>query len=92
MENCLKVNIYRHETFEVSMMMIQVMVFWVVTSCSDVVGCQRFGELYCAHHQGHHNITNGVTTHKTTTRVTNMAAVRNIEVMYDKFNLDRTCT
>jgi len=30
-------------------MKIQVMVFWVVTLCSDVVGYQLFGGLCCLH-------------------------------------------
>jgi hypothetical protein len=31
--------------------MLQVEVFWVVTPCSVVVGCQRFGGLCCFHLQ-----------------------------------------
>jgi hypothetical protein len=31
---------------------LQVMIFWVVTPCSDVVGCQRFGGPCCLHLQG----------------------------------------
>jgi len=42
--------------------MFQVEIFWVVTSCSIVVRCQRFKGPCCPHLQGH-----GVTTHKTTT-------------------------
>jgi hypothetical protein len=33
-------------------MMIQVVVFWVMTPCSDVVGYQRFGGPCCLHLQG----------------------------------------
>jgi hypothetical protein len=33
-------------------MNIQVEVFWVVTSCSAVVGYRRFGGPYCLHHPG----------------------------------------
>jgi len=32
----------------------QVEVFWVVTSCSVVVGYRRFGGLCCLHLQGEH--------------------------------------
>jgi len=31
---------------------IQVVVFWVVKPCSDVVGYQRFGCPCCLHHLG----------------------------------------
>jgi hypothetical protein len=31
---------------------IQVAVFWIVTSCRDVVRYERFGEPYCRHLQG----------------------------------------
>jgi hypothetical protein len=30
----------------------QLAVFWVVTPCSLIWVCQRFGSLYCLHHQG----------------------------------------
>jgi len=35
---------------------IQVEVFWVMTSCSVVVGYRRFGGPCCPHHQGDVNI------------------------------------
>jgi hypothetical protein len=38
------------ETF--TALIFQVKVFWVVTPYSVVVGCQRFGGLYCFHLQG----------------------------------------
>jgi len=40
----------RFEVFAV--VKIQVEVFWVVTSCSDVVRYHRFGGFYCLHLQG----------------------------------------
>jgi hypothetical protein len=45
-------------TFEVfTAMNIQVVVFWVVTPCSDVIGYQRFGGPCCLHRQG--EVVNG---------------------------------
>jgi len=38
-------------------MKVHVMVFWVVTPCSDVVGFQRFGGPCCLHPQGEVNDT-----------------------------------
>jgi hypothetical protein len=45
-----------HARFEVlAAMKIQVAVFCVVTTCSDVVGYQRFGRPRCMHLQGEEN-------------------------------------
>jgi len=46
-----------NESFELlTVMKIQIEVFWVVTPCSDVVRCQRFGGPCCLHLQGEDNM------------------------------------
>jgi len=41
---------YHNEGFEVSKAVkIQIKIFWIMTSCSVVVGYQRFGQPYYSH-------------------------------------------
>jgi hypothetical protein len=58
--------VWRLEVFMV--MKIHVTAFWIVTSCSDMVGYQCFREPFCLHLEGE-MITSlhGVTTQKTVT-------------------------
>jgi hypothetical protein len=43
-------------SFLSSWLWFQVMVLWVVTPCSDVVGYQRFGKPRCIHLQGSYRL------------------------------------
>jgi len=86
--NNRRINYVRFEVFKA--VKIQVVVFWVVTPCSDVLGYRRFGGSYCLQQgpskRGYPTAwLHDVTTQKTTTRRTDGAFVVHWNVLTKRY-------